>query len=151
VSLVAILDADKEGFLRSGGSLIQTSGRAARNLNGRVIMYADRETDGMRMALSETARRRTIQAAYNEEHGITPASIVKSIDEVMGSVYERDYLTVDTDRGDGDVFLSQAQVEARITTLNQDMRAAAANLEFEKAASLRDEIKKLRTKAMGVG
>jgi excinuclease ABC subunit B len=150
VSLVAILDADKEGFLRSGGSLIQTSGRAARNLNGRVIMYADRETDGMRMALSETARRRTIQAAYNEEHGITPATIVKSIDDVMGSVYERDYLTVDTAR-DGEVFFSQAQVEARITTLNQDMRAAAANLEFEKAASLRDEIKKLRTKAMGVG
>jgi excinuclease ABC subunit B len=151
VSLVAILDADKEGFLRSGGSLIQTSGRAARNLNGRVIMYADRETDGMRMALSETERRRAIQAAYNEEHGITPATIIKSIDDVMGSVYARDYLTVDPDRGDGEVLLSQAQVDTRLAKLNQDMRAAAANLEFEKAAALRDEIKKLRAKAMGVG
>jgi len=151
VSLVAILDADKEGFLRSGGSLIQTSGRAARNLNGRVIMYADRETDSMRMALSETARRRKIQGAYNEEHGITPASIIKSIDEVMGSVYERDYLTVEPTRGEGDVFMTQAQIEARINQLNHDMRAAAANLEFEKAAGIRDEIKKLRTRAMGVG
>ena len=94
VSLVAILDADKEGFLRSGGSLIQTVGRAARNVNGRAIMYADKMTDSMRLAIGETERRRTIQEAYNQEHGITPASIVKSIDEVMSSIYERDYVTV---------------------------------------------------------
>ncbi len=151
VSLVAILDADKEGFLRSGGSLIQTSGRAARNLNGKVIMYADRVTDSMRMAIGETERRRAIQAAYNAEHGITPATIVKSIDDVMGSVYERDYVTVDVAGDAGEVFHSQAQVDARITQLNQDMRAAAANLEFEKAAALRDDIRKLRARVMGVG
>ena len=94
VSLVAILDADKEGFLRSAGSLIQTSGRAARNVNGRVVMYADRVTDSMRVALAEMDRRRQLQEAYNREHGITPASIVKGIDEVLSSVYERDYVTV---------------------------------------------------------
>ena len=94
VSLVAILDADKEGFLRSGGSLIQTVGRAARNVNGRALMYADKVTDSMRLAISETERRRAIQEAYNAEHGITPASIIKSIDEVMTSIYERDYVTV---------------------------------------------------------
>ena len=88
VSLVAILDADKEGFLRSGGSLIQTVGRAARNVNGKAIMYADKMTDSMQLAISETDRRRKIQEAYNHEHGITPASIVKSIDEVMSSIYD---------------------------------------------------------------
>ncbi|MDO8837048.1 MAG: excinuclease ABC subunit UvrB [Vicinamibacterales bacterium] len=150
VSLVAILDADKEGFLRSGGALIQTAGRAARNVNGRVIMYGDARTESMRTAIRETERRRLIQHAYNEEHGITPTTIVKSIDEVMMSVYERDYVTVDAGQATGEVFLTQAQLEARISQLGLDMRAAAANLEFEKAAGIRDEIKKLRTRAMGV-
>jgi excinuclease ABC subunit B len=149
VSLVAILDADKEGFLRSGGSLIQTAGRAARNVHGRVIMYGDKLTDAMRQALDETSRRRTIQHAYNETHGITPTSIVKGIDEVMSSVYERDYVTVDA--ADGvEVFHSQAEVEAKIGALSKEMRAAAANLEFEKAAAIRDQIKTLRTTVLGV-
>jgi excinuclease ABC subunit B len=144
VSLVAILDADKEGFLRSAGSLIQTSGRAARNVNGRVIMYADKETDSMRAALSETKRRRAIQEAYNEEHGITPQSIIKQIDEVMSSVYERDYLTPG---GPGDVlegFKTQAELDQHIDGLRGEMKKAAANLDFEKAAALRDDIKRLR-------
>jgi excinuclease ABC subunit B len=150
VSLVAILDADKEGFLRSGGALIQTSGRAARHVNGRVIMYGDRVTDAMRMALSETERRRRIQGAYNVEHGITPASIIKQIDDVLGSVYERDYVTVRTGEDAPEPFRTQAQLDARIAQVNRDMRAAAGNLEFEKAASLRDELKRLRTRVLGV-
>jgi excinuclease ABC subunit B len=149
VSLVAILDADKEGFLRSGGSLIQTVGRAARNVNGRAIMYADKMTDSMKLAISETDRRRTIQEAYNREHGITPASIVKSIDEVMSSVYERDYVTVPAD-ADAELFRSHGELEARITELQVQMKSAAANLEFEKAAALRDRIKQLRTRELGL-
>jgi excinuclease ABC subunit B len=148
VSLVAILDADKEGFLRSGGSLIQTVGRAARNVNGRAIMYADHVTDSMRHAIDETVRRRALQEAYNREHGITPASIVKSIDEVMTSVYERDYVTVARDPGDE--FRTQAELDAHIATLQGQMRAAAANLEFEKAATLRDRIKQLRSRELGL-
>jgi excinuclease ABC subunit B len=148
VSLVAILDADKEGFLRSGGSLIQTVGRAARNVNGRAIMYADRVTESMQHALNETERRRTIQEAYNIEHGITPTSIVKSIDEIMTSVYERDYVTVAADEADG--FRTHGELEAHIQTLQGQMKAAAANLEFEKAAKLRDRIKQLRSKDLGL-
>jgi len=144
VSLVAILDADKEGFLRSAGSLIQTSGRAARNVNGRVIMYADRVTDSMRGAMAETTRRRAIQEAYNQEHGITPQSIVKRIDEVMSSVYERDYSVPVSALGPTEHFRTQAELDAHIEQLQAAMRAAAANLDFEQAASLRDDIKRLR-------
>ena len=149
VSLVAILDADKEGFLRSAGSLIQTSGRAARNVNGRVIMYADTITASMRAAIDETDRRRSAQEAYNLEHGITPASIVKAIDEVLSSVYERDYVTIPA-RADAGALMSAEDVEARIVDLQHQMRASAANLEFEKAAVLRDEIRKLRNRELGL-
>src|SRR5581483_8245568 len=150
VSLVAILDADKEGFLRSAGSLIQTSGRAARNVNGRVIMYADTVTDSMQGAINETTRRRTLQEAYNREHGITPQSIVKQIDEVMSSVYERDYVTL-PGVGDGTArFRTQGELDAHIAGLQEQMKAAAANLDFEKAASIRDEIKRLRSPELGL-
>ncbi|MEY4636885.1 MAG: Excinuclease subunit [Acidobacteriota bacterium] len=149
VSLVAILDADKEGFLRSAGALIQTSGRAARNLNGRVIMYADRHTDSMRAAISETERRRTRQAAYNEEHGITPTSIVKAIDDVLSSVYDRDYSSI-VDPREKPVFRTQAELDAHIVTLDAQMKGAAANLDFEKAAALRDQIRGLKARELGL-
>ena len=150
VSLVAILDADKEGFLRSGGSLIQTSGRAARNVNGRVIMYADTMTDSMRTAISETDRRRAIQAAYNSEHGITPQSIIKQIDEVMSSVYERDYLTPAVASEPTDQFRTQGELDDHVRSLQEQMKGAAANLDFEKAASIRDDIKRLRDRELGI-
>jgi excinuclease ABC subunit B len=150
VSLVAILDADKEGFLRSAGSLIQTSGRAARNVNGRVIMYADVETASMRAAISETSRRRALQEKYNDDHGITPQSIVKQIDEVMSSVYERDYMTPAVVRDETERFRTQAELDAYLVSLQEGMKAAAANLDFEKAASIRDEIKRLRNPELGL-
>jgi excinuclease ABC subunit B len=150
VSLVAILDADKEGFLRSSGSLIQTSGRAARNVNGRVIMYADTVTDSMRGAMAETDRRRTLQRAYNDEHHITPQSIVKQIDDVMSSVYERDYLTPSRAHDETEAFRTQAELDAHIERLRADMRLAAANLDFEKAATIRDQIKRLRSPELGL-
>ena len=150
VSLVAILDADKEGFLRSRSSLIQTSGRAARNVNGLVIMYADRETDSMRLAIGECRRRREKQRTYNEEHGITPTSIIKNIDEVLASVSERDYLTVDVAREPRQRFRTVAERDAHVARLQEDMRKAAANLDFEKAARLRDEIRQLRISDLGL-
>jgi excinuclease ABC subunit B len=150
VSLVAILDADKEGFLRSAGSLIQTSGRAARNINGRVIMYADTSTASMRGAIGETERRRAIQEAYNIEHGITPQSIIKQIDEVMSSVYERDYMTPAATVDGTERFHNQQQLDAYLAGLQGQMRAAAANLDFEKAAALRDDIKRLRNPELGL-
>ena len=150
VSLVAILDADKEGFLRSAGSLIQTVGRAARNVNGRALMYADRVTDSMRTAISETDRRRTIQEAYNAEHGITPASIVKSIDDASMSVYERDYVTIGTTADDAGMFKTQSELDAHVAGLQVQMKAAASNLEFEKAAALRDRIKTLKSRELGL-
>ena len=150
VSLVAILDADKEGFLRSAGSLIQTSGRAARNVNGRVIMYADKTTESMRTALDEMGRRRRLQEAYNREHGITPASIVKGIDDVLTSVYERDYVTVPLVKEPGETFRTKQELEAHAATLEAEMRAAAANLEFERAATLRDRLKALHQLELGI-
>ena len=148
VSLVAILDADKEGFLRSGGSLIQTSGRAARNVNGRVIMYADKNTASMQSAIAETNRRRALQEAYNTEHGITPESVVRQIDDVMSSVYERDYMTPAADQGE--TFRTQAELDAEIARLESDMKAAAANLDFERAAAVRDTLKTLRNRELGL-
>jgi excinuclease ABC subunit B len=150
VSLVAILDADKEGFLRSHGSLIQTVGRAARHVNGRAIMYADVMTASMRTAIAETERRRRIQEQYNLEHGITPASIVKQIDEVMSSVYERDYVTVGVAREDTEAYLAPSELEASIVDVERQMRAAAADLDFERAATLRDKLKRLRGRRLGL-
>jgi excinuclease ABC subunit B len=149
VSLVAILDADKEGFLRSAGSLIQTSGRAARNLNGQVIMYAETMTASMKSAIGETERRRALQAAYNAEHGITPESIVRHIDDVFSSVYERDYSTPAV-REQRETFRTQAELDAEIARLEREMKSAAANLDFEKAATLRDSLKTLRTRELGL-
>jgi excinuclease ABC subunit B len=147
---VAILDADKEGFLRSGGSLIQTVGRAARHVNGRAIMYADTITESMRLALTETERRRTIQEAYNREHGITPASIVKRIDDASMSVYTRDYVTVGLTADQEGAFRTQAELDAHVAELQSQMKAAAANLEFEKAAALRDRVRQLKNRELGL-
>jgi excinuclease ABC subunit B len=150
VSLVAILDADKEGFLRSSGALIQTAGRAARNVNGRVIMYADVITDSMRAAINETERRRARQQAYNDAHGITPTTIIKAIDDVLSSVYERDYVPVPAPREERPAFRTQAELEAHIAALEKEMRAAAANLDFERAAALRDQVRALKTRDLGL-
>ncbi len=149
VSLVAILDADKEGFLRSEGSLIQTMGRAARNVNGRVILYADTVTDSMRRAMEETARRRAIQEAYNAEHGITPESIRRAVDDLLGTPIAADYSTVPLEAEEGEeIFESEPALEAEIARLDREMRAAADRLEFEEAAALRDRIRYLREKAV---
>mgnify|MGYP001171848625 FL=1 len=152
VSLVAILDADKEGFLRSAGSLIQTSGRAARNVNGMVIMYADKVTDSMRKAITETDRRRERQATYNIEHNITPESVVRDLDNIMTSVYERDYVNTATQavKKSDRVFGSKKELESYIASVQKEMKLAAANLDFERAASFRDEIKELRNEDLGV-
>ncbi len=150
VSLVAILDADKEGFLRSTGALIQTSGRAARNVNGQVIMYADTVTDSMRRALDEMHRRRERQTAYNKEHGITPESIVKEIDGVMSSVYERDYARGPVSGERRMTFSNQAELDEHVASLRVDMREAANNLDFEQASTLRDRIRELQKHELGV-
>ena len=149
VSLVAILDADKEGFLRSEMSLIQTIGRAARNLNGKAILYADRITDSMRRALGETQRRRERQAAYNLEHDITPASIVKAINSTMVSIVEADYFKLPS-VAEGAEEYSAENIAATIQRLEGQMRAAASKYEFERAAELRDRIKYLRSRQLEV-
>ncbi|MGH9547603.1 MAG: excinuclease ABC subunit UvrB [Terriglobales bacterium] len=147
VSLVAILDADKEGFLRSSGSLIQTIGRCARNLNGRAVLYADRMTDSIKKALSETDRRRAIQLAYNVTNGITPESIVRPLDMSLARIVEADYTDLtDLETEGSPEFKSQEELDAYIVKLESDMREAAKRFEFEKAAKLRDTIKELRTK-----
>ncbi|MBM3617568.1 MAG: excinuclease ABC subunit UvrB [Alphaproteobacteria bacterium] len=145
--LVAILDADKEGFLRSQTSLIQTIGRAARNVDGRVILYADVMTESLKAALEETNRRRTIQKAYNEEHGITPQSVRKNIAEALESVYEKDHFTVDTGKSHGIPEFNGTNLDAHIELLRGRMLAAAADLEFEEASRIRDEITRLQKAA----
>jgi excinuclease ABC subunit B len=146
VSLVAILDADKEGFLRSQGSLIQTMGRCARNLEGRAVLYADRMTDSMKKAIDETYRRRSIQQAYNDEHGITPESIVRPIDMSLAAIVGADYVDISPEVDDMPDFKSQEQLDAYVSKLENDMREAAKRFEFEKAAKLRDQIREMRTK-----
>ncbi|HUF94325.1 MAG TPA: excinuclease ABC subunit UvrB [Candidatus Limnocylindria bacterium] len=148
VSLVAILDADKEGYLRSGTSLIQTAGRAARHVNGEVIMYADKVTDSMAQTLRETARRRAIQSAYNTEHGITPESIRTSIHELLQTVYERDYYTVEAEAPAKETFTSPADLARRVAELEGQMKEAARRLDFEQAAELRDRVKALKRRQM---
>jgi excinuclease ABC subunit B len=144
VSLVAVLDADKEGFLRSAGSLIQTIGRAARHINGRAILYADRHTDSMKRALDETSRRRQIQRAYNVEHGITPESIVKPIDMVLARIADADYVTPPAESDEEIAILSVEQRNSLIEDLEKKMRESAKSFEFEKAAQYRDRIKALK-------
>jgi excinuclease ABC subunit B len=147
VSLVAILDADKEGFLRSAGSLIQTMGRAARHVEGRAILYADRTTDSMRRALDETNRRREIQEAYNEENGITAQSIISLTDMGLAQILKAEYGDVVEEEAAGiPDFATQAELDAYLTKLEIEMREAAKKFEFEKAARLRDTIKELRDK-----
>jgi len=151
VSLVAILDADKEGYLRSERSLIQTIGRAARNVHGTVLMYADAVTDSMRKAIDETNRRRAVQTEYNTRHGITPQTIQKAIAEPLAVVCEADYLTVPLVRETlEDEALAPAEIAARVATLRKEMREAAKQLEFERAAEIRDRIRRLEAQALGV-
>jgi len=151
VSLVAILDADKEGFLRSATALIQTFGRAARNVAGRAILYADAMTNSMKGAIEETGRRRKIQQDYNAANGITPQTIIKGIDEVLTSVYERDYLDYTKISEDKDIYLSPHKRKKRMDELGKLMKEASAALEFEKAAAYRDELVKLKKRELELG
>jgi excinuclease ABC subunit B len=146
VSLVAILDADKEGFLRSQGSLIQTIGRAARNINGCAILYADKMTDSMRRAIDETERRRVTQEAYNIENGITPESILRPIDMSLAQILKAEYADLTEQDETTPEFRSQQELDAYVANVESDMREAAKKFEFEKAAKLRDRVKELKTK-----
>jgi excinuclease ABC subunit B len=148
VSLVAILDADKEGFLRSAGSLIQTMGRASRHIEGRAILYADRITDSMRRAMDETDRRRTIQRAYNEENGITPQSIISPVEMGLAAILKAEYGDVEVEETAGmpEGFATQTELDGYIAKMEAEMREAARKFEFERAARLRDSIKDLREK-----
>jgi excinuclease ABC subunit B len=154
VSLVAILDADKEGFLRSGRSLIQTIGRAARNLNGKAILYADTVTDSMRRALDETERRRTKQRAFNLEHGIVPRGVVKEVREMIDGVYDpsaqREQQAA-VSASAGYEAMSEKQVSREIKRLEKQMFEHAKNLEFEKAARVRDQLALLKEQVFGAG
>jgi excinuclease ABC subunit B len=147
VSLVAILDADKEGFLRSEPSLIQTMGRAARNVNGHAVLYADRITESMRRAIEETRRRRAVQSQFNQEHGIEPKTIIKPIEATLVTAYEADYFKVPLDLDQYDEY-SREKIEETIKRLESEMREAARKLEFEHAAELRDKIKYLRQREL---
>ena len=151
VSLVAILDADKEGFLRSERSLIQTSGRAARNSSGQVIMYADKITKSIDLCLRETSRRRKIQEEFNRRHGITPETIRKEIDNILSSIYEADYVTVPVVSEKDSVYLTEEQLTKKLRELKKEMKKAAENLEFEKAARLRDTIRELSELELHLG
>ena len=151
VSLVAILDADKEGFLRSAGSLIQTIGRAARHVEGRAILYADKITDSMRRALDETSRRRELQHAYNEEHGITPTSILRPADMALAGILQAEYADVIEETEALPEAATMEELQAYIATLEKQMREAAQKFEFERAAKLRDKIRELRDKEMLLG
>ena len=147
--LVAILDADKEGFLRSKTSLVQTIGRAARNIEGRVLLYADKMTNSLEYAISETNRRREKQQAYNVEHGITPHSIMKNIGNIIESAWEKDYVTPDTGVS-GEIHKVGHNIEAHLAELKKRMIAAASDLEFEEAARLRDEVRRLEAHELGL-
>jgi excinuclease ABC subunit B len=149
--LVAILDADKEGFLRSETSLIQTIGRAARNVDGRVILYADRITGSMERAMAETDRRRAKQEEYNEEHGITPATVKKQIADIIAHVSQGDSVQVELDLDDGRNNLVGHNLRAYIEELEAKMRKAAGDLEFEEAGRLRDEIRRMESDELGIG
>src|SRR6202035_2238387 len=148
VSLVAILDADKEGFLRSSGALIQTMGREARHVEGRAILYADVMTDSMRHAIDETTRRRRTQQEYNERNGITPQSIIKPIDMSLVAIAEGDYVTVPLESDDQVAEMTQEQRDRFLAELEERMREAARKFEFEKAAQIRDKLKALRAESL---